>query len=90
MTAILSPCGRYEWGVLWQDNEDDHEDGEVNWYATEATAREAFRDATDTVSCESCARFIDHKDADVDEDGIYTCADETACSAAIRAKESAK
>lgn len=44
----------------------------------------AERDAWQT-TCEEL-----HADACVDEDGIYTCVDETACSAAIAAKESAK
>jgi len=71
-----------EWGVA--------DDESPSWLSCEAEARYEFRAATGTVSCESCARFIDHDDACVDADGIYTCADETACSAAIAAKESAK
>lgn len=34
--------------------------------------------------------YRDSEERSVDEDGIYTCVDETACSAAIAAKESAK
>lgn len=79
-----------EWGVRWRlEDVDDGATGNA-WHLTEADARADFRDDTGTVSCESCARFIEHDDAHVDADGIYTCADETACSAAIRAKESAK
>ncbi len=58
-----------------------------DWYATEVEARAAYRDETGKVICESCARFIDHDDAECDDDGIYTCADETACSAACASKE---
>ena len=72
-----------EWGVLWQDNEDNEADGEIYWYATEAEGRAAYRDETGKVSCESCARFINHDDATVDGEGIYTCADESACGAGI-------
>lgn len=77
---------QYEWGLTW-GNDYDPDDP---WYATESEAREAFRIETGTVSCESCERFIGRDAADVDEDGIYTCADETACSAACAAKEQSK
>ena len=79
-----------EWGVRWRLEDVDDGATDTAWHLTEADARADFRDDTGTVSCESCARFIEHDDAHVDADGIYTCADETACSAAIRAKESAK
>lgn len=69
-----------EWGVA--------DDESASWLSCEAEARCEFRYATGTVSCESCARFIERGDACVDDDGIYTCADETACSAAHAAKES--
>ena len=69
-----------EWGVA--------DDESPSWLSCEAEARCEFRYATGTVSCESCARFIERGDACVDDDGIYTCADETACSAACAAKES--
>lgn len=73
----------YEWGV------GDEDDPRTGWYQSENAARRAFADETNTVICESCERFIDRDAAEVvDEDGIYTCADETACSAAHAAKES--
>lgn len=71
-----------EWGVA--------DDESPVWLSCETEARYEFRAATGAVSCESCARFIDHDDAECDDDGIYTCADETACSASCAAKESAK
>lgn len=73
-----------EWGIA------DADDESPGWLSCEDDARCEFRGATGTVSCESCARFIDHDDAECDDDGIYTCADETACSASCAAKESAK
>lgn len=66
-----------EWGVA--------DDESPSWLSCEAEARYEFREATGTVSCESCARFIDRDDAHVDADGIYGCADEDACSAAKEA-----
>ena len=57
-----------------------------DWYATEAEGRAAYRDETDKVSCESCARFIDRDAATVDSEGIYTCADVSTCGAGITAE----
>ena len=54
-----------------------------DWYATESEGRAAYRSETGKVSCESCARFINHGDATVDSEGIYTCADVSTCGAGI-------
>lgn len=71
-----------EWGIA--------DDECIGWLSSEDEARHQFRDATGTVSCEACARFIDHEDAAVDSEGIYTCDDEAACGAAYDAKEQSK
>ncbi len=92
VALIQSRAG--EWGVVdtdWLSMAPDiglESTGAMrDWYATEAEARAAYRDETGKVICESCARFLDHTEACVDTAGIYTCADETACSAACAAKE---
>lgn len=76
-----------EWGTLWQDNEDDPNDGETVWHADEAAARLDYEDSTGQRRCESCGTYRDSEERSVDEDGIYTCTDESACSAACAAKE---
>ena len=70
----------FEWGVLWQDHEDDPEDGEETWYSSEVEAREAFRIETETIVCEACGRFVSDYLANYDEDGIGTCPDGTGCN----------
>lgn len=75
-----------EWGTLWQDNEDDPNDGETVWHADEAAARLDYEDSTGQRRCESCGTYRDSEERSVDEDGIYTCTDESACSAACAAK----
>jgi hypothetical protein len=70
-----------EWAVVYAPGE------AIVWTSDEHEACREFATESMTIRCESCARFIDHADACVDEDGIYTCVDETACSAAIAALE---
>jgi hypothetical protein len=72
-----------EWGIVFPDEFDGERD--VDWCADEAEARGEFRAATGASRCESCGTYRD--DHDCDEEGICTCADETACSAACAANE---
>lgn len=75
-----------EWGTMWCDNEGDHDDdrndGDVVWHASEAEARTDYEDSTGQRRCESCGEYRDRGDLDVDPDGIYTCADPSACKEA--------
>lgn len=87
VALIKSKAG--EWGVIDSDGL-SHAPGWLDapgmlhdWYATEAEGRAAYRGETGKVSCESCAKFIDHDAATVDDEGIYTCADVSTCGAGI-------
>ncbi len=87
VALIKSKAG--EWGVIDSDGL-SHAPGWLDapgilhdWYATEAEGRAAYRGETGKVSCESCAKFIDHDAATVDDEGIYTCANLSTCGAGI-------
>lgn len=75
----LIRTGAGEWGT--------RTDGGVEWSANEADARAEFRDLTGAELCESCGEYRDREDVAATDDGCHVCIDETACNAAIAAKE---
>ena len=60
-----------EWGVLCQDNEDDEDDGEIRWHATERLAREEYATERGKALC-ICG-------AEEDDDEIDNSGDEPLC-----------
>ena len=66
----------FEWGVLWQDNEDDPDDGEAWWFDgkdAEQKARASYAEQRSKVICEDCDVETDEDTAISDGDGNSLC-----------------